>query len=75
MRSDITWLPAPKPDAEDGLFAALRSAQAAALSYVAACAHELHTDGTNIYHATRQAKACGATHGQIAAAMRGGEGG
>jgi hypothetical protein len=50
----------------------LSSAIAAALCVVTARARfpELDTDGTDLYHATQHAKACGATHGQVATAMR-----
>ena len=53
----------------DGLSAAI----AAALCVVTARAQtpELDSDGWDLYVATTHAKNCGATHGQVVAAMRG----
>jgi hypothetical protein len=56
---------------EESLFRALASAQAAALSYVAACARaRLVDDGTTLDTATRHARALGASHGQITTSLR-----
>jgi hypothetical protein len=52
---------------------AVSDAITSALLYVAQTARERVDDGTNLYHAAKHAKACGATHPQITAAMRGGE--
>jgi hypothetical protein len=59
---------------DDRMFAALASAQAAALSYVCAVARDRLNDehGVSLYHATTHARACGATHQQITTAMRDG---
>jgi hypothetical protein len=60
---------------DDRMLAALVSAQAAALSYVCAVARDRLNDehGISLNVATTHARACGATTGQIAAAMRQGE--
>jgi hypothetical protein len=60
---------------DDRMFAALASAQAAALSYVCAVAKDRLNDehGVSLHAATTHARACGATHAQVTAAMRQGE--
>jgi hypothetical protein len=56
---------------DDEMFAAIASAQAAALSYVAAVARARLVDehGVSLDTATRHARALGATHGQITTAL------
>jgi len=49
---------------------AVSDAITSALLYVAQTVHDRTDDGTNLYHATQHARACGATHGQVATAMR-----
>lgn len=65
----------PRNITDETLRDGLVSAMSCALSYVAAVARDRLNDpqGESLVTATRHARALGATHGQITAAMRGGE--